>query len=141
MGERAQENDSLFKERARVNADRSRLAREPEVELGDEVFMRREKRGKLDTNFGSEKYTITEKQGSDIVCRDKEGSTVRRNVTFAKVVPKSDSDAESSCNQTPGSEAAAEGFGRVSSPPPRRSQRSRKPPDRYGTNAINWVRK
>ena len=48
--------------------------------------MRNERRGKLAPNFKPERYKVVDLSGSEIVCTNNFGKTVRRNVQFAKEV-------------------------------------------------------
>ena len=61
-----------------------RKAADSEIKEGDTVVMRNERQGKLEPNFKPERYKVVGMSGSDIVCEDNSGETVRRNIQFAK---------------------------------------------------------
>jgi hypothetical protein len=131
--EKAAENDSRSKIKAKAHMDYRRQAADSNIEVGDEVFLRQQKQSKLDATFGEERFHVTGRLGSDIVCENKEGSrTVRRNVSFARKCPTSEKgglndDNVSRNSSGPGSEGNSLGF--ESQP---QERRSRAPPLRFG---------
>ena len=86
--ERARESDSLAKTRAKEYADSRRRAQEPDVSVGDLVYLRQRRDNKLDAYFGKEPFKVISKEGTDLVCRGSDGATYRRNVTYAKRCPE-----------------------------------------------------
>ena len=78
----ARDRDMEYKIKYKDYADKK--AADSEIKEGDTVVMRNERQGKLEPNFKPEKYKVVGMSGSDIVCTDSSGETVRRNVQFAK---------------------------------------------------------
>jgi hypothetical protein len=134
-----------------VQTDDAQRAAGNEVQIGDNVIMRKEKKGKLDANFGKEKHTVVGKEGSELVCADENGKAVRRNSTFVKVLSTSSSNAGVMPSSSPydaGSCRPGELDGHqhtagapVGSPvmvtPQRRSRRCGKPPERFGDFVVH----
>jgi len=83
----AADNDSLVKLKAKQYTDHKHRERNDEIMIGEDVLLKQNKTNKLDSTFGDKRYTVISKHGSDIVCRDDSGGTVRRNITFAKRLP------------------------------------------------------
>ncbi|XP_067939624.1 uncharacterized protein [Watersipora subatra] len=140
--DKAKDNDALSKTKNKIYADDCRQAKDSDIEVGDKVIVRKEKKGKLDANYEKESHTVIGKQGSDIVCENSRGKTVRRNSTFVKVLPLGTSASEQKACQpnTSGNSGGSAGIA-VGSPggsmPPRRSSRCVKPPDRYGDYVVH----
>lgn len=132
--EQAAENDAKSKARNKEYADRH--SREPDIHVGDTVLMKKDKRGKLDGNFGREKQTVVAKQGSEVIVRDENGKTTRRNSTFVKVVPKT-SDIGQPVSESMPCSPDSQVECPTSSAPQRCSSRLRKPPDRYGDFVVH----
>ena len=128
--EQAAENDAYRKLSAKLNADQRNRAAHSEIEVGDTVFLRQNKQNKLDPDFGSEKFVVRGKYGSDIVCEGTENfQSIRRNVSFAKKCP-----VERELNDTNSGRCSFDrslGVGKEDPPPPL-AQRSRAPPLRFG---------
>ncbi|KAF6023648.1 hypothetical protein EB796_018055 [Bugula neritina] len=123
--DKANINDAMAKLKCKEYADARRGARESEVEVGDEVLLREEDKGKLSCNFGNDRHVVTSKQGSDIVCENpSNGKVTRRNSTFVKVIPKTPSLNK---NDSPVGNANTQ----------QRPQRVRKQPDWYGDVVIH----
>ena len=139
--EKARENDAQSKVKNKSYADEKRAAKEPDIQVGDSVLMRKEKKGKLDANYSKETHVVVSKQGSEVTCENQQGKTIRRNSTFVKVVPTAGVSETDACqpNVPDGSQEAAEAPISLSgvSVPQRRSPRCGRPPDRFGDYVVH----
>ena len=130
LAEQAAERDALRKLSSKLNADRKSGAAQNEIVVGDTVYLKQNKQNKLDANFGDEKFYVTEKVGSEILCKSlKNSNIVRRNVSFAK---KGTDNLEQNCTQSDQSsfDTASGPKGGTQSQP--LTPRSRAPPLRFG---------
>jgi hypothetical protein len=131
-------------------ADKRRHAKKSSIEIGDSVLIRQEKRNKLTANFNNEPYTVTSKINCEITATNKHGHTVRRNVSHCKLIPRATSDDGNESDDSedyiiPTKKTNPDTAGNRNdevneNPPishPRRSERSRKRPDRYGHNILS----
>jgi len=88
-----------YKQSMKEYADQG--TKDSNIQRGDMVVMRQEKRGKLDTNFGPEEHRVVDVQGSEIICSSPDGGLTRRNISFAKKLvesPKPSVSEESGSN-------------------------------------------
>ena len=115
-------------------------AKDCDISVGDCVLIKKDKRGKLDANFGKDRHIVVGKQGSEVVC-ESNGKIVRRNSTFVKVVPNAKASEPGECQSAlPGNDRETEGLPLDSAgarTPPRRSQRCIKPPERFGDYVVH----
>ena len=128
-------------------SDKRRHAKKSSIRIGDSVLIRQEKRNKLTANFNSQPYTVISRKKSEITATNKHGHTVTRNVSHCKLIPRtaSESGSESDdsedysvpCKKTNTDSARNENSGADEHQPPRRSERCRKRPDRYGHNILS----
>lgn len=125
--EKAADFDARAKHVNKENVDKRLSSKD--IEIGDQVLMRKEKGGKLDGNFESNPKTVVAKEGSEIIVRDESGKQTRRNSTFVKVLP----DA---VQLGPGNQSTLKGANRadcsIPLAPNHDSTRPRHPPERYG---------
>lgn len=159
--EKIRVQDAKAKKEAKEYADRKRRAREKDFEIGDAVLLRQQHNNKYSTPFFSDPFTIVKINGSQVIVRDKQGKMHKRNPADVKryheVTEESLKEAEekdigspeiersdeislrSSIQQQPEapstqqSEASPQSSETLSNytQPPRRSTRTRKPPERF----------
>jgi hypothetical protein len=84
IDEEIQDRDALRKLKAKQYADYDRNAKASEIEIGDKVLVRTEKKDKLTPNFEKEPYTVLEKNGSEVLIQNENGHQYRRNTSFVK---------------------------------------------------------
>ncbi|EDO40712.1 predicted protein [Nematostella vectensis] len=137
----ARERDMEYKLKMKDYADKK--AADSNIQEGDIVLMRNETKGKLQPNFRPEKYKVINLNGLDMIVQSKEnGSTVRRNVQFAKKVQVAEPDTEVEVSE-PEPETEHTGPDKVtmatetSAPEVRRSVRVRKPPVKFADYLVN----
>ena len=128
-------------------SDKRRHAKKSSIRIGDSVLIRQEKRNKLTANFNSQPYTVTSRKKSEITATSKHGHTVTRNVSHCKLIPRTASESGSESDdsedysvpskETNTDSARNENGGADEHQPPRRSERCRKRPDRYGHNILS----
>lgn len=82
------DRDKIQKAKGKELGDRSRKAKESDVNEGDTVLVKRmEPLNKLDMNFGPEEYVVTSKEGPRVkVTNSKSGVSYDRNVAHVKKV-------------------------------------------------------
>ena len=131
-------------------ADEKRHAKESSIKVGDCVLIRQERRNKLTSNYNSEPYTVTYKNKCEITARNKDGHTVRRNVSHCKRIPRPTTSGDGNVpddsedyilpsrnsNSGPPENQNREVDDQLIAPP-RRSERWRRKPDRYGQNILS----
>lgn len=72
------------KTKAGVRENKKRRARDPQINPGDTVVLKRAARRKGQTNYDPTELEVIERRNGDLTMRDPEGSIVRRDITFAK---------------------------------------------------------
>lgn len=84
--EGASDFDRTQKEKGRVYADHKRRARQSDIEVGDQVLVKRfRKENKLSTDFNPEKHIVIRRCGADVTLRClKTGKDCRRNIAHLK---------------------------------------------------------
>ena len=131
-------------------ADEKRHAKESSIKVGDCVLIRQERRNKLTSNYNSEPYTVTYKSKCEITATNKDGHTVRRNVSHCKRIPRPTTSGDGNVsddsedyilpsrnsNSGPPENQNREVDDQLIAPP-RRSERWRRKPDRYGQNILS----
>ena len=132
----ARKNELIRKERNKEYADHRRNVKKRDIQMGDYVLVRQERKNKLTANFNPEPYKVIKKTGVEITAQRNNGHKITRNVAHFKKIKKPENDTDDECsdysetkpaenqrrdNQPDGDEAG-----------PRRSLRNRRPPERYG---------
>ncbi|EDO28584.1 predicted protein [Nematostella vectensis] len=137
----ARERDMEYKLKMKDYADKK--AADSNIQEGDIVVMRNKTKGKLQPNFRPEKYKVINLNGPDMIVQSKQnGSTVRRNIQFAKKVQVAEPDTEVEVSE-PEPETEHTGPDKVtmatetSAPEVRRSVRVRKPPVKFADYLVN----
>ncbi|KAF6016478.1 hypothetical protein EB796_025212 [Bugula neritina] len=74
----------LNKARAKHYANAKAKAIESEIFVGDKVLLRQNKTCKLDANFGEKPYIVIGKEGSELVCEDREYNDFCEALTIAR---------------------------------------------------------
>lgn len=87
MDERLIKRDERMKMYMKMMADARNHAKKPELEPGDHVLIKQQKKEKLDTPFRPEPYQVIERKGS-MVTAERGGHTVTRNSSFLKKIPQ-----------------------------------------------------
>ena len=130
----ARDNETKRKERNREYADQRRNTRKSEIKIGDYVFVKQEKKNKLSVNFNQKPYKVIKRTGVEISAQSNDGHIITRNISHFKRINKPDDDTDdeqyeyqqnSSYNNQPRASSGTTVM-------PRRSNRVRRPPDRYG---------
>ena len=80
--EEVRDQDDRKKEKGKQYSDERRKAKESEIEVGDVVLVKQEKLNKLSPTFGEEKFTVTEKRGSEVIVESPKGKQLRRKSRF-----------------------------------------------------------
>ena len=93
----ARDNEKTRRERNKEYADHRRNARKSDIEIGDYVLVRQEKKNKLTANFNPEPYKVIKKTGVEITAQRNNGHKITRNVShFKKIKKPEDTDDECS---------------------------------------------
>ena len=110
------------------------MTRKSEIKIGDYVLVKQEKKNKLSVNFNQKPYKVIKRTGVEISAQSNDGHIITRNISHFKRINKPDDDTDdeqykyqqnSSYNNQP---RASKGTTVM----PRRSNRVRRLPDRYG---------
>lgn len=80
--EEVRDQDASKKEKGKQYSDKRRKAKESDIEVGDVVLVKQERLNKLSSTFGEEKFTVTEKKGSEVILESPKGKQLRRNSQF-----------------------------------------------------------
>lgn len=129
--QKAAESDARSKDRNGEYGDKSAATKA--IEIGDKVFLKDEKMGKLEGNFDADEQTVVAKQGSEIIVVDENRKRIRRNSTFANVMPKQ-SENKSSADAPALQVQLTDCFTLL--PLDRGSTRHCQPPQRYGDGRV-----
>ena len=133
----ARDNEETRKERNKEYADHRRKAKKSEIKVGDYVLVRQEKKNKLTTNFNHEPYKVIKKAGVEITAQRNNGHKITRNISHFKKIKKPEDDTDNECSDYP-ERVALENqpmnneHHDGNNVGPRRSSRTRRPPERYG---------
>ncbi|CAB3991864.1 Retrovirus-related Pol poly from transposon [Paramuricea clavata] len=84
----ARDNEKTRQERNREYANQRRNTRKSDLQVGDYVLVRQEKKNKLTANFNHKPYEVIKKTGSEILAQSKDGHIVKRNVSHFKRINK-----------------------------------------------------
>ena len=125
---KAREYDANQKAKMKLYADQKRHAIPATFHVGDNVLVKQHKANKFSTPFNSQPYKITKINGSMITAK-REDKSITRNSSFFKLIKQHDSDSEDDYDDfyRPGTVRTGE----QEPTQPRRSARTRKPPDRF----------
>ena len=103
----AKERDEKRPSYNKQYADKRRHAKKSPIKIGDSVLIRQEKRNKLTANFNNQPYTVTSRKNCEITAANKDGHTVKRNVSDCEQIPRTTSnggdesdDSEDYCTPT-----------------------------------------
>eukprot|EP00795_Rhopilema_esculentum_P017443 gene17443-9047_t len=124
---------------ARINEERSRSyqetyankrrkARKSNLQVGDTVLVRQQKRDKLTTRFSKTQYKVVNRKGTQITAEDSNHRRVTRNVSFFKKLRAQMSDSEDANQSNRATYACEQEVPR----PAERLVRKRYAPVRYG---------
>ncbi|CAB4027669.1 uncharacterized protein K02A2.6-like [Paramuricea clavata] len=80
----ARDNEKTRQERNREYANQRRNTRKSDLQVGDYVLVRQEKKNKLTANFNHKPYKVIKKTGSEILAQSKDGHIAKRNVSHFK---------------------------------------------------------
>lgn len=80
----ARQNDKKNKEKGKEYGDTKRRANDHDIQPGDEVLLQQKASNKLSTTFEHEPYVVTERKGSQVTIRSKDGAEYKRNVAHVK---------------------------------------------------------
>lgn len=138
--EEIRERDKWLKEKGKQYYDKANRAKECELGQGDRVLIRAPKENKLSPNFSPKEYKVIDRKGNSVTLESEEGRKYKRNLTQVRKVI----DLESEESENEEEEVVSEEKERVGDDQSRtesdknekvvvrRSQRERKPPERYG---------
>eukprot|EP00795_Rhopilema_esculentum_P010289 gene10289-18987_t len=124
---------------ARINEERSRSyqetyankrrkAKKSNLQVGDTVLVRQQKRDKLTTRFSKTQYKVVNRKGTQITAEDSNHRRVTRNVSFLKKLRAQMSDSEDANQSNRATYACEQEVPR----PAERLVRKRYAPVRYG---------
>ena len=82
------EHDRQGKAKIKAYAEKKRRVRETELEVGDTVLVRQERKNKLSSHYDPKPYTVTDVKESQVTAEQHKGRSVTRNSSFFKKVPK-----------------------------------------------------
>ncbi|KAK2578228.1 hypothetical protein KPH14_001387 [Odynerus spinipes] len=88
------ERDAWRKEKGKQYYDKVHHVKENTVKPGDQVLVRGQKKNKLSTNFGSEKFTITGREGNTVTLESDNGKEYKRNVSHVQKIVDFDEEEE-----------------------------------------------
>jgi len=134
----ALKNELTRKERNKEYADHRRNVKKSDIQIGDYVLVKQERKNKLTANFNPEPYKVIKKSGVEITAKRNNGHRITRNVSHFKKIKKPENDTDDECSEysetTPAENQPRDLDNHVdgSEAGPRRSSRNRRPPERYG---------
>ncbi|XP_062533913.1 uncharacterized protein K02A2.6-like [Armigeres subalbatus] len=134
--EEVRDKDSIKKMQGKLYADKRRQAKNSDIAVGDTVMIKNYDLGKLEPSFRSEKYSVIQRSGSDVVVLSEDGVKYRRPVAHLKKWPTScnGDDFPQPNTQEPRRAIIENGTGEPDSSEvttPKRPRRSAKLPARY----------
>ncbi|CAB4045072.1 Transposon Tf2-9 poly [Paramuricea clavata] len=139
----ARDNEKTRQERNREYANQRRNTRKSDLQVGDYVLVRQEKKNKLTANFNHKPYKVIKKTGSEMLAQSKDGHIVKRNVSHFKRInkPREEDTDDEGFDYEENSQNNQPSISNENNVAPRRSSRIRRPPNRYGheypSNLIN----
>ena len=126
----ARDNQEINKEKSRNYANQRRNVKEANLKVGDTVLVKQTKKNKLSTNFDTRPHIVTQVRGSRITA-EFEGRRITRNSSFFKKLVENTEHSTEDDNDIPvdyrGNEQLQQQQQVV-----RRSNRERRPTNRYG---------
>ncbi len=133
----ARDNEkTIRRERNKEFADHRRKARKSDIQIGDYVLVRQEKKNKLTANFNPEPYKVIKKTGVEITAQRNNGHKITRNVSHFKKIKKPEDTDDECSDYSEGAPAQTQARNNHQADRrndgPRRSSRNRRPPERYG---------
>ena len=78
------DRDAERKEKGKIYADKKRNAVESNIEAGDKVLMKQDKKNKLSTFFNPEPFRVLQKNGNSVLVEADTGVQYKRNITHLK---------------------------------------------------------
>ena len=137
--QQVQENDQVAKDKMKENADINRRASPPTLKRGDIVLVRQTKHNKFTTRFDPRPFEVVRKKGTMITAH-RDGKYITRNISQFKVIDSSLEELNQ--EQAEDDDLSNDTDTRSVNPPVppappanpiRQSNRTRNPPQRYGT--------
>lgn len=90
IDEEARDNDLTNKHKGKEKEDGSRRAKQSSIQIGDKVLAKNmTKPHKLVTRFGTEEFTVTEKDDNEVTITKENGQTCKRHISHLKKLPNS----------------------------------------------------
>lgn len=86
--------DAMTKLQSKKYADARRGAKSSDISVGDIVLMAKTKKGKTDTLFSNERFTVLSRDGAKVVVRSDRGVQYTRSINDLKRAPLVSPDAE-----------------------------------------------
>ena len=90
----ARDNEITRKERNKEYADHRRKAKKSEIEIGDYVLVRQQRKNKLTANFNPEPCKVVKKTGVEIIAQRNNDQKITRNVSHFKKIKKPEDEAD-----------------------------------------------
>ena len=145
---RARENEITKQKYNKQYADNRRNANTSNIKIGDQVLVRQPRQNKLTSRFSTTRYTVTERNKSQVTARSRNGHTITRNVSHFKPILISkhceidtDTDTEDERKTTSNYQDQAQNaddHNQSPTAPTTRSVRERRQPERYG-QPLSWT--
>ena len=88
------DRDAERKEKGKIYADRKRNAVQSNIQAGDKVLLRQEKKNKLSTPFNSEPFIVVQKNGNSVLIQADGGVQYKRNITHVQKLLTPEADEE-----------------------------------------------
>ena len=83
---RARANEIIKQQYNKQYADNRRNANTSDIKVGDQVLVLQPRQNKLTPRFNTTRYTVTERNKSQITARSRNGYTITRNVSHFKPI-------------------------------------------------------
>lgn len=81
--------DNLNKEKRKRYMDKRNHSKSSIVQPGDRVVVKNHSKAKLETNFNPREFEVITKTGEELLLKDKDGATLKRNAAHTKKLPHS----------------------------------------------------
>lgn len=78
------DRDAEVKAKTKAYADKSMNARPSDVQVGDQVLVRQEKKDKFSTSFDPSPFQVVSKTGNSVVVESQGGTQYSRNTSHVK---------------------------------------------------------
>lgn len=85
--EAACERDRIHKARAKQYADKTRRAKPCDIQEGDTVLLRQQKKNKLSTTYDPRPYIVRQKKGPSPILQRANEPSIMRNASFVRKIP------------------------------------------------------